>query len=190
MDSFLNLLGLPPIGKETALHIDLATLCIAVVAGVFSVYTFFHQRDIKATRIAGIELQRDRLVIAWIELAIETVVGIEFLLRRWTQSTDVAKFLLERDEHLGKLAAVIDKGQFYFPNYAIMVVSENKPLPEGSHKLLADLAAIYRLTHEVQLETAKISETRDRVLNAKLEFIILAQQEVAITSLIRSRRKK
>jgi hypothetical protein len=191
MDWFLGLFGLPPVAHQTALHIDLATLCIAVVAGVFSIYTFFHQRDVKATRITGIELQRDRLLITWIQQAIETVVAIEFLLRRWMPAADSAKFLVERDEHLGKLATVIDKGQFYFPNFEIIAVDENEPLPGGAQaSLLGDLAAIYKLTHEVELDSAKMKLTRSELLHKKLNFIRLAQNEVDITNIIRSKRIK
>jgi hypothetical protein len=49
---------------------------------------------------------------------------------------------------------------------------------------------ICQLTKDVQLEVATVKGTRTLVRHKKLHFIRLAQYDVEITNIIRSRRKK
>jgi hypothetical protein len=189
MNWFLHLLDLPPAGHETALHFDLASAFIAFLALAFSVYTFFHQRRLRALALLA---QRDSGLIRWTELAIDTIVEIEFLLRKRTASAGAAQYADERDELLAKLAAVIDKGRLYFPKFTrdvVKVPSTPEPAPAGPQNkpallsatlpLLDDLVEIYDLTNKVDFrDEPAMKKAQSDVMIKKRDFIKTAQNEV------------
>ena len=130
MNWLLSLFGLPPVGPETALHIDLASAIIALFALIFSIWTWRHQTRLRRGSLLA---QRDSGLIRWIETTIDTIVEIEFFLRRRTPTTDAAQYSIQRDDHLAKLAAAIDKGRLYFPKFTRDVIgAQNTPATQAS----------------------------------------------------------
>jgi hypothetical protein len=188
-DHIRGLLDLPPIGKETALHIDLASAAIALLALAFSIYTWWHQKKMRQLSVIA---QRDAGLIRWIELAIDAVVDMEFLLRNWKPGDDAAKYSCQRDERLAKLAAVIDKGRLYFPWFTRDVIEvqsasaadlaetkDNGALIRGTLPILDDLVEIYDLTRVVDFRQADaLKQTRTDVMKKKRHFVREAQKKV------------
>jgi hypothetical protein len=72
--------SIPALAKEISLQIDLAAAMIAVIALIFSIWSFRHQRSIS---IETIRMQRDNDVIKWTHDVLDILVSIEFLLRDW-----------------------------------------------------------------------------------------------------------
>jgi len=178
MGWFLKALHLPPIGTETVPHIDIASAALALLALVFSVYTFFHQRRIRMLSVIAL---RDSGLIRWIESAIDTLVDIEFMLRSWTPAAAAADYSIQRDNHLAKLAAVIDKGRLYFPNFTRDVIGGQSVLDAAKIKLplLDDLVEIYDRTRTVEfLDEPTVKKTQSDVMIKKLDFIKNAQKQV------------
>jgi hypothetical protein len=189
MDDVWHFLHLPPLAGETALHIDLASALIALLALLFSFWTWRHQNRLRRRVLLA---QRDSGLIHWIELTIDTIVGIEFFLRSWTPTTDFARCSAERNDHLAKLAATIDKGRLYFPTFmSDVVVGQSGPRPPSAeparkrrrHKtqlmLLDCLVEIYDLTKDVDLENEKaVQQARQDMMITKRDFVSAAQNEV------------
>ncbi len=186
MEWIRTILHLPPIGHETGLHIDLASAAIALLALLFSIWTWRHQDRVRKDSLLA---QRDLGMIRWIDLTIDTIVDIEFSLRSWTASANPAQSSMQRDNHLAKLAAVIDKGRLYFPKFTRDVIGpQTEPAPEPDPgqiekqiklPLLDDLAEIYRLTNEVTFQSeVEVKNAQHAVMMTKLDFIKMAQQQV------------
>lgn len=178
MGWFLNALHLPPIGTETVPHIDIASAALALLALIFSVYTFFHQRRIRLLSVIAL---RNSGLIRWIELAIDTVVDVEFMLRSWTPAAAMADYLARRDEQLAKLAAVIDKGRLYFPKFTRDVIGGQVAPASADIRLplLDDLVEIYDLTKKTSFQNEDaVKATQNEVMMKKLDFIKTAQKQV------------
>jgi hypothetical protein len=178
MGWFLKTLHLPPIGTETVPHIDIASAALAFLALAFSIYTFFHQRKV---RMLSVIAQRDSGLIRWLESVIDTLVDIEFMLRNWTPAASTNDYLRQRDDHLARLAAIIDKGRLYFPNFTRDVIGSGTPPAATSIKLplLDDLVEIYDLTKKVEFGDADVVKmTKEDVMLKKLDFIRVAQKQV------------
>ena len=172
-------LGLPPIGNETALHIDLATAFIALLALAFSIWTWRHQTRLS---IEAMRIERDNDLIRWIDAVIDVIVDVEFLLRSWSPSDNSASFLRQRDAQLGKLAAVIDKGRLYFPDFTRDVANvegDNSPRSNGP-PLLDELVHIYDLIKGIELKEDTMKASREDLMLKKRSFVISAQDEVKL----------
>jgi hypothetical protein len=171
-------LNLPPVGHETALHIDLATAFIALLALIFSIWTWRHQTRIS---IEAMRIERDNDLIRWIDAVIDTIVEVEFFLRGWTATVDAAQLSIQRDGHLAKVAAAIDKGRLYFPNFTRDVIASEgvPPSPKSGLVLLDDLVDIYDLIKGIDLhaETA-VKAARQELMKKKRHFVISAQNEI------------
>jgi hypothetical protein len=186
---FWGFMHLPPIGNETELHLDLASAAIALLALAFSIYTWRHQKKMRELSIAA---QRDAGLIRWTESAIDAVVASEFLLRSWTADADAAQYARDRDEHLAKLAAVIDKGRLYFPWFArdivegqaapaadLVEVNANASPVRIQLPILDDLVEIYDLIRTIDFGRADmLSQTRTEVMKKKRHFVLEAQKKV------------
>jgi hypothetical protein len=182
-----NWLHLPPLAGETALHIDLASALIALLALGFSIYTWWHQGRMRRLAIIA---QRDAGLILWIELAIDVIVGTEFFLRSWTAGANTAKYVADRDQHLAQLAAVIDKGRLYFPWFTRDIELPDEPAEQaqssdnempaaGALPLLDDLVEIYDLIKALDfLHPDVLKRTRIDVMRKKRHFVAEAQKKV------------
>jgi hypothetical protein len=171
-------LGLPPVGHETALHIDLATALIALLALIFSIWTWRHQTRMS---IEAMRMERDNGLIHWIDSVIETIVEIEFLLRDKVASGDQAQLLGKRDAYLASLAAAVDKGRLYFPRFTrdVALFDAEPSLPKVGPPILDGLVGIYDLVKGIDLRDAgAIKLARPELMKAKRLFIIEAQNEV------------
>jgi hypothetical protein len=183
---------LPPFGNQTELHLDLASAAIALLALAFSIYTWRHQKKMRRLSIAA---QRDAGLTKWIELAIDAIVEMEFLLRGWSPGTpdaDAVRYSRDRDDRLAKLAAVIDKGRLYFPRFTRDIVEiegvpaadlvqpkHNVPVIKGELPLLDDLVEIYDLARKVDFQNGDaLKKTRTDVMKKKRHFVETAQNEV------------
>ena len=178
IDDLWSFLHLPPPGHETALHVDLASAFIALLALIFSLYTWRHQRKIQNLSIRA---QRDSGLIRWLESAIDTLVEIEFLLRNWNPAAATNDYLRQRDDHLAKLAAIIDKGRLYFPKFTRDVIGSDTPPATSKIKLplLDDLVEIYDLTKQVKFHDEQaVQKIKNDVMLKKLDFIKVAQKQV------------
>jgi len=190
MEWLARLLHLPPLDEHTALHIDLASAFIALLALAFSIYAWRHQNRVRQRALIA---QRDSGLTQWIELAIDTIVDLEFLLRNATETGDAAKFMIERDQRLAKLAATIDKGRLYFPTFTRDVVDDpNKPMPKAAAperkpaspkarlRLLDDLVEIYDLANSADVRDVEaLKRTRFDLMMKKRDLIKIAQRQIA-----------
>ena len=168
----------PPLSHETALHIDLATAFIALLALAFSIWTWRHQTRLS---IEAMRIERDNDLIRWIDAVIDVIVDIEFLLRN--PPGDPGQFGSQRNTHLARLAAVIDKGRLYFPGFTRdMIGDDGEPLALGvGPPLLDDLVQIYDLVRNIDLKDEKaVATTRRELMMKKRNFVIEAQDEVEI----------
>jgi hypothetical protein len=178
MNRLWSWLSLPPVSHETALHIDLATALIALIALIFSIWTWRHQTRIS---VEAMRMERDNDVIRWVDSVIDTIVEIEFFLRGWTAPEDHAQVAVKRDRHLAALAAAIDKGRLYFPNFPRdVILSEGEPpSPKFGLPILDDLVEIYDAIRVVDLKNATAVEAaRQAIMRTKRHFVITAHNEV------------
>jgi hypothetical protein len=190
MSRFLTWLGLPPLGSDTALHIDLATALIALLALIFSIWTWRHQ-----TRLIDEDrrIERDNGLIRWIDGVIDTIVESEFFLRGWLESTDAALLANQRSTCLAKLAAAIDKGRLYFPTFTRDVTGDDDEVrPSGLGLALLDhLVTIYDLVKNVDLQNeASVKAGRHELMITKRHFVMSAQDEVEPERRLLLRRRK
>jgi hypothetical protein len=178
LNRILELLGLPKLGLETAPHLDLATGLIALIALIFSIWTWRHQTRMS---VEAMRMERDNDVIRWIDSAIDVIVEIEFFLRSWIAPAGAAPLAMQRDRHLAALAAAIDKGRLYFPNFTRdVVLSEGEPpSPKFGLPILDYLVEIYDALRLADLKSQSAVETaRQAIMKTKRLFVISAHNEV------------
>jgi hypothetical protein len=169
---------IPTFAKEITLQIDLATTAIALIALIFSVWSFYHQRRIT---IETIRVQRDNDVIGWTNGAIDVLVGAEFLLRDWAHYLSPREFSAKRDDYLARLSAIIDKGRLYFPNFVRDVVGTEMPsaFRGRRHEILDRLVEIYDLIKALDpANPAAIEAVRNELMLKKRAFVSHAQSAV------------
>ena len=166
------------IAKEITLQIDLAAAAIALIAFVFSVWSFYSQHRFAVETIRN---QRDTDVIGWTNSVIDVVVGIEFLVRDWSRSLTPKDFITRRDDDLAKLSAMIDKGRLFFPNFAHDLVGTEKPTAyRGRRQAILDrLVEIYDLVKDLDpAKPAAIEAVRHDLMLRKRDFVSHAQSAV------------
>jgi len=161
------------------LHLDLAALLIALLGAAFSVGAWLNQRRVSQ---ASIRIERDNDLIPWINSLIDIIVEAEFLLRSWTPTLDEREFLAKRNASLAKIAAAIDKGRLFFPDFARDVVGSAKPVAApASHKAILDLLVeIYDLLNTSIPDVTSLTETRRDLLVKKRDLVRWAQDEVQV----------
>jgi hypothetical protein len=164
--------------SPATLQFDLAAALVALIALVFSVWSFRNQRRIT---IETMRTQRDNDVIGWTNDAIDVLVAIEFLLRDWTSRLQAEEFVRRRDSYLATLSATIDKGRLYFPKFALDVIGEEKPAVDqrGRPAILDRLVDIYDLIKDLDPRRPNVIEAvRTNLMLKKRAFISHAQSEV------------
>jgi hypothetical protein len=160
------------------LQIDLATAAIALIALVFSVWSFRNQRRVS---MEGLRVQRDNDIIHWSNRTIETLVGIEFLLRDWNRHPHAQPFQVRRDGYLAELSTLMDQGRLYFPKFAgdILAPGTAPPLREDTPYILDRLVLIYDLIKDLDARNPQaIERAMSILLLRKRAFMAQAQQEV------------
>ena len=160
-----------------SLQFDLAAALVALVALLFSIVTFLHQRRIS---IETLRNHRDNDIIIWLNHTIDVLVGIEFFLRDSARPSQQLQFASKRDEFLARLSAAIDKGRLYFPLFTLDVVAPEKPKPHDHDRdILNKLVRIYDLIKPLEPQNASaIESTRLRLLLEKRAFVADARAEV------------
>ena len=160
-----------------ALQFDLAAALVALVALLFSIVTFTHQRRIS---IETLRNHRDNDIIVWLNHMIDVLVGIEFFLRDSARPSQQLQFASKRDEFLARLSAGIDKGRLYFPSFTLDVVPPEKPKPHDHDRdILNKLVRIYDLIKALEAQGASaIEAARLRLLLEKRAFMADARAEV------------
>jgi len=162
--------------KVFQFQLDFAAAAIAVVALVVA------RRAARRQERLGIEtlrVQRDNDVIEWSDRVIDTLVGIEFLLRDGPRFLDPRQFVLKRNVHLAEVSAHIDKGRMYFPNFARDVIPPDLPPIGAEERILDCLVKIYDLIRNATTEDLQaLEKTRTLLLNRKREFVARAREEV------------
>ena len=155
----------------------LAALAIALLGAVFSVATWINQRRQRQT---SIRIERDNDLIPWINSLIDIIVEAEFLLRSWTPSLDEKEFSAKRNASLAKLAASIDKGRLFFPDFSRDVISPTKhPSGPESHQAILDLLVeIYDLLNQPIQNVTSLAQIRQDLLVKKRALVVWAQDEV------------
>jgi hypothetical protein len=164
--------------KEIALQVDLAAAAVALVALLFSIWSWRNQKRIN---IETIRIQRDNDVINWTNTVIDLLVAMEFLLRDGRRHHDANQFGIERDAYLARLSASIDKGRLYFPNYDHDVYGTEKESAYRGHRqpILDRLVEIYDLSRDANVaDAAALEKTKQTVGEKKRAFISEAQSEV------------
>ncbi len=177
---FLKDLALQVIAKinKVDLTFDLAAGAIALIALYFSIRA---RRNQERLAVETIRIARDNDVIRWSNEMIDTIVGIEFLLRPAGRPPDAAQFMAKRDEFLAKLSSNIEKGRLYFPNLDHNKFGTEKESAYRGHRqpILDRLVEIYDLIKDVDLQdAAKLDAVRAEVLNKKRAFVSEAQSAV------------
>ena len=160
------------------LQIDLATAAVALIALVFSIWSFRNQRRVT---IEGLRIQRDNDIIGWSNRTIETLVGIEFLVRDWNRYPHSQPFHVRRDGHLAELSTLMDQGRLYFPQFEgdVIVPGTAPPLKEDPSYILDRLVQIYDLIKDLDPRNPiEIEKTKTTLLLRKRSFIAHAQREV------------
>jgi hypothetical protein len=160
-----------------ALHLDLAALVIALLGATFSVVTWINQRRQRQT---SIRIERDNDLIPWIDSLIDILVEAEFLLRSWSPSLDEKEFSAKRNASLAKLAAAIDKGRLFFPDFSrdVIAPAKRQSAPESHQAILDLLVEIYDLLNEPFQNAETLAQTRQALLVKKRDLIVWAQDEV------------
>jgi len=169
------MLDMLPFSKEISLQIDFAAASIAVIALIFSVISFRHQRRLA---IETLRVQRDTDVINWTNDTIDLMVDIEFLIRDWLRLYTLKEFTNKRDELLARLSATIDKGRMYFPNFARDIVGTEKPGAfRGRRQAILDrLVEFYDMVKDLDPENPDtIEQIRHQLMIKKREFVSHAQ---------------
>jgi hypothetical protein len=159
------------------LQIDLATAAIALIALVFSVWSFRNQRRIS---IETLRVQRDNDIITWTNKAITTLVHVEFLLRDWRQP-QAQPFAVRRDAFLAELSTLIDQGRLYFAKFDSDVIAPGTApaLPDEPSYILDRLVLIYDLIKDLDTRNpVEIDRAKTVLLLRKRAFIAHAQREV------------
>jgi hypothetical protein len=163
--------------SPATLQFDLAAALVALVALLFSIVTFVHQRRIS---IETLRNHRDNDIIGWLNQTIELLVGIEFFLRDTSRPSQQLQFASKRDEFLARLSATIDKGRLYFPSFTLDVVAPEKPAEKDHERdILNKLVRVYDLIKALEPQNASAIETaRMRLLLEKRAFMADARVEV------------
>ena len=163
--------------SPATLQFDLAAALVALVALLFSIVTFLHQRRIS---IETLRNHRDNDIIVWLYQTIDVLVGIEFFLRDSARPSQQLQFASKRDDFLARLSAGIDKGRLYFPSFTLDVVPPEKPKPHDHERdILNKLVRIYDLIKALEAQGASaIESARLRLLLEKRAFMADARAEV------------
>jgi hypothetical protein len=160
-----------------SLQFDLAAALVALVALLFSIVTFLHQRRIS---IETLRNHRDNDIIGWMNYTIEIMVGIEFFLRDTSRPSQQLQFASKRDEFLARLSAAIDKGRLYFPSFTLDVVPPEKPKQNTNDgDILNKLVRVYDLIKDLEPQNVSAVEAaRTRLFQEKRAFMADARAEV------------
>jgi len=160
-----------------SLQFDLAAALVALVALLFSIVTFLHQRRIS---IETLRNHRDNDIIGWMNHTIEVLVGVEFFLRDTSRPSQQLQFGSKRDEFLARLSAAIDKGRLYFPSFTLDVIAQEKPKQSTDDgDILNKLVRVYDLIKDLDPQNASaIEAARTRLLLDKRAFMADARAEV------------
>ena len=163
--------------SPATLQFDLAAALVALVALLFSIVTFLHQRRIS---IETLRNHRDNDIIIWLNHTIDVLVGIEFFLRDTARPSQQLQFGAKRDEFLARLSASIDKGRLYFPSFTLDVVAPEKPKANDHDRdILNKLVRVYDLVKVLEAQNASaIESVRLRLLLEKRAFMADARAEV------------
>jgi hypothetical protein len=163
--------------SPATLQFDLAAALVALVALLFSIVTFVHQRRIS---IETLRNHRDNDIIVWLNHTIDVLVGIEFFLRDSNRPSQQLQFASKRDDFLARLSAAIDKGRLYFPSFTLDVVAPEKPKPNNHDRdILNKLVRIYDLIKPLEPQNVSaIDSVRLRLLLEKRAFVADARAEV------------
>jgi hypothetical protein len=160
------------------LQIDLATAAIALIALVFSIWSFRNQRRLS---IETLRVQRDNDIIGWSNKAIATLVNIEFLLRDWNRQPPAQPFASRRDAFLAELSTLIDQGRLYFAKFDSDVIAPGSApaLADEPFYILDRLVLIYDLIKDLDTRNpVEIDKAKTVLLLRKRAFIAHAQREV------------
>jgi hypothetical protein len=163
--------------SPAALQFDLAAALVALVALLFSIVTFLHQRRIS---IETLRNHRDNDIIVWLYQTIDVLVGIEFFLRDTSRPSQQLQFASKRDDFLARLSAAIDKGRLYFPSFTLDVVAPEKPKANDHDRdILNKLVRVYDLIKALEAQSVSaIESARLRLLLEKRAFMADARAEV------------
>jgi hypothetical protein len=163
--------------SPATLQFDLAAALVALVALLFSIITFVHQRRIS---IETLRNHRDNDIIVWLNYTIDVLVGVEFFLRDSIRPSQQLQFGSKRDDFLARLSASIDKGRLYFPSFTLDVVPPEKPKPHDHDRdILNKLVRVYDLIKVLEPQNASaIESARLRLLLEKRAFMADARAEV------------
>jgi hypothetical protein len=159
------------------LHLDFAAALIALLALWFARKA---DRNREQLNIETMRVERDNDLIRWINSVIDVIVEIEFILREWKGPSDGTTILTKTRPFLVKLAAAIDQGRLYFPDFSLDVVpgEDNDPAQIGHGPPILDhLIRIYNLVKDVDTYD-EIKPARHSLLIMKREFIAAAQAEI------------
>ncbi len=139
--------------SPASLQFDLAAALVALVALLFSIVTFVHQRRIS---IETLRNHRDNDIIVWLNHTIDVLVGIEFFLRDSTRTVSAAAVRARSAMSSWRdLSSAIDKGRLYFPSFTLDVVAPEKPKPHDHDRdILNKLVRIYDLIKVLEAQDA------------------------------------
>jgi hypothetical protein len=155
-------------------HLDLAAAAIAVIAIWISRRA---SRGQERLSVESLRVRRDNDLIHWTNGVIETLVGIEFLLRDWVRQP--TQFLAKRDGYLAELSAWIDKGRLYFPKFALDVIGPRTEPPPTALSVPDRLVEIYDLVKGLDVQHPDhVEKARHELLMKKRAFMAHAQAEV------------
>jgi hypothetical protein len=155
-------------------QLDFATAAIAVIAILIARRASHNQERLS---VETLRVQRDNDLIKWTNGVIETLVGIEFLLRDWVRQP--TQFLTKRDDYLAQLSAWIDKGRLYFPKFALDIIGPRTEAPPVDLTIPDRLVEIYDLIKGLDLHHPEtIDKTRHELLLKKRAFMSHAQAEI------------
>jgi hypothetical protein len=153
---------------------DLAAAAIAVIALWISSKASRTQQRLS---IEALRVQRDNDLINWTNGVIQTLVGIEFLLRDWVRQP--TQFLGKRDGYLAELSAWIDKGRLYFPKFALDIIGPRTEPAPSALTIPDHLVEIYDLIRSLDVQHPdRVDKARHELLMKKRAFMSHAQAEV------------
>ena len=177
MDRWLPWLHFPSLEDKIALHLDFAAAAIALLA---LWYARKSDRNRELMNIETMRVERDNDLIRWINSVIEIIVEIEFILREWSGPSDGKAIVAKTKPYLVKLAAAIDQGRLYFPNFSLDIVpgEDNEPSQIGHGPPILDhLIRSYNLVKDVDTR-GEVKPARHDLLLMKRQFIAAAQAEI------------
>jgi hypothetical protein len=160
-----------------ALHLDFAAALIAIAA---LLYARKADRNREQLNIETMRVERDNDLIRWINSVIEIIVEIEFILREWNGPSDGKAIVAKTKPYLVKLAAAIDQGRLYFPDFSLDIVPGESTEPSQighGPPILDHLIKIYNLVKDVDT-LSEIKPARHDLLVMKRKFIAAAQAEI------------